>query len=287
MKKIFSWAVKIVSSPFVAGDKPEDALRVAAELNKQGVDIIINFLGEDVLTDEQAKENVKIYCQLLHEINTRGLRARISIKPTQLGLPKHIGLKLDKYAYRYNLADLAKVNLYYHIPLEIDMEGPETVNETIASTIYLKECLPELDLRQSVAMNFSDSFKWVFDLTSCKVKIRLCKGAYGGDLIGESGLRKRLLSAFLFLLNSSADPDVATHDMGLIGTICFLKEKYSNCLLSGFQFLLGFRRRTRRKLVEGGERVVVYAPFGTNRLPYAKRRWKYLLKNLPSFLLGD
>ncbi len=276
------WPVKKFVQRFVSGDTMEDAFRVAEELNKQGLEAIINFLGEEVKSREQAQENVGVYKDILREIYQRKLKARVSVKPSQLGL------KINRDFYWHNLWEVGRNAFIFDIPLEIDMETEDTVSATIEGTIHLKEYFTSkifgaIDLRQAVAMNYKNIFDHIFDLTKAGVKIRLCKGAYKSSISDKNEVKGRYRSAFSFLLRNEADPACATHDLSLTDYALSLENEYP----CEFQFLLGLRKRTWKKLAEERERVAIYVPFGSHWLPYAKRRWIYILKKIPSMICGN
>ena len=75
-----------LSSRFVAGTEIEDALRVAALLNRLRIHVTLDSLGESVTDAEQARAAAAIYHRLLDEIAARKLDANISVKLTQMGL---------------------------------------------------------------------------------------------------------------------------------------------------------------------------------------------------------
>jgi proline dehydrogenase len=262
----------------------EDVLRVAEKLNKEGFTAIINFLGEEAKSREQAQENVRIYIEILIQIHSRKLKARVFVKPLQLGL------RISQEFYRHNLKEVGRHAFLFAIPLEIDMETEDTIKATIEETIYLKKYFTtksfgEIDLRQALAMNFKKSLDYIFDLTQEGIRVRLCKGTYQGDFIDKNEIKGRFRSAASYLLRQKANPDFATHDLELLGQIFKLKNEWP--AVCGFQFLLCLRKRTWKELAEKHERVAIHVPFGVNWLPYAKRRWKYLLKNSLSIILGN
>ncbi len=269
------WPGKKFVKKFVAGENMEDAFRVAQSLNIQGLEAIINFLGEEVNDRQQARENVEFYSGLIEEIWRRKLQARVSVKPSQLGL------KIDRRFYWFQLISVARDAYLYRIPIEIDIETEETAPSVIKNTVALAGHYPGLKLRQAVAMNFKESFDFLQDLTLAKIPVRLCKGAYASEY-SEKKVRERFISAAIYLANHDANPDFATHDLALIYLMRALKEKYHNPF--GFQFLLGLRKKWWQKLATDGERVGIYVPFGTNWLPYAKRRWKYIIRKIPSMI---
>src|SRR5580658_4072053 len=74
-----------MSSRFVAGMEIEDALRVAAAVNRQGMAVTLDSLGESVTSEAEALRSADIYHQLLDSIAEQKLNANISVKLTQMG----------------------------------------------------------------------------------------------------------------------------------------------------------------------------------------------------------
>src|ERR1700692_4232984 len=75
-----------LSSRFVAGMEIEDALRVAAAVNSQGMAVSLDSLGESVTSEHEAHTAAEIYHRLLDAIAARKLNANVSLKLTQMGL---------------------------------------------------------------------------------------------------------------------------------------------------------------------------------------------------------
>jgi len=280
------WPGKKLVRRFIAGNTMKDAFLVAQKLNSQGFEAIINFLGEEVKDLQKARENARMYSYLIRQIKRRKLKARVSIKPSQ------IGLRINRFFYRPNLFGVGRDALIYGIPLEIDMETEETVDATVWETIALSKHYSGLDLRQAMAINFKESFAHLYNLAGSGAKIRLCKGAYP-SVYGKKEIRERFLSAADYLLEHDANPDFATHDLNLLGKLLSLRENIHDIRKSahltpfsmsamtvpcGFQFLLGLRKKTWKELCQQGERTAIYVAFGSNWLPYAKRRWQYIVK---------
>src|SRR5580704_6875127 len=84
--------VRRIANRYIAGETIEDALRVAAGLNKSGIRATMDVLGEDIHTLDQARKACNEYTRLLDEIHARQIEANVSIKLSQFGL------KLDKKA---------------------------------------------------------------------------------------------------------------------------------------------------------------------------------------------
>ncbi len=282
MNKILKSVLMKIAYPFakrfIAGKTAEDALLVAEKLNKAGLEAIINFLGEDIKTDSEAWETAQVYHYLLREIFKRKLKARVSIKPSQLGL----GLQSIPSPYFANLKSLATVASYLNIPLEIDMEHFKNIDKTISATIRLKKELPMLNLRQAIQTRLWRSTVDIDNLTESGVKIRLCKGAYKdekSELAPEKIAGNRIIYHSEELMKQKMDPAIATHDLRLI-------KKLINSGCEN-QFLLGIRKRLAQQLAKRNLRCLIYVAFGGNWLPYGLRRFRYVVKKLPSIIWDE
>src|ERR1035441_4303734 len=64
-----------LSSRFVAGLEIEDALRVAKQVNGQGISVTLDSLGESVTTEAEAHRSADVYHRLLEEIAARKLNS--------------------------------------------------------------------------------------------------------------------------------------------------------------------------------------------------------------------
>src|SRR5882672_7264388 len=73
-------------STFMPGERLEDAMTAAAAQQAQGVGTIFTKLGENLTRVEDAEEVTLHYLDVLDKVKAAGLRAQISVKPTQLGL---------------------------------------------------------------------------------------------------------------------------------------------------------------------------------------------------------
>jgi proline dehydrogenase len=73
-------------SAFMPGERLEDAMAAAAVQEVRGVATIFTRLGENLTRAGEAEEVTRHYLEVLDAVAAAGLRAQISVKPTQLGL---------------------------------------------------------------------------------------------------------------------------------------------------------------------------------------------------------
>src|SRR5262249_32727985 len=73
-------------SAFMPGERLEDAMAAAGQQEAAGVGTIFTKLGENVTHADEAEAVTAHYLDVLDQVQRAGLRAQISVKPTQLGL---------------------------------------------------------------------------------------------------------------------------------------------------------------------------------------------------------
>ena len=75
-----------LTSRFIAGETLEDALKVSAELQAQGMLTALDHLGENVTSLDEATASADAYLLALDQIAALGLPATVSLKATQFGM---------------------------------------------------------------------------------------------------------------------------------------------------------------------------------------------------------
>lgn len=267
IKPVKRWVFKKIACRFVAGEEMEDALWEAENLNKTNVTAILNYLGEEIKTPEKARQNTNIYCHLIREIACRKLNARISVKPSQLGL------KISENLYFENILAIGTLCCQHNVKMEIDMEEFDFIGKTVKNSIQLKQSLPNLHLRQCLQISAKRSSDDVKKLTDAGIHIRLCKGAYKMPASATLLLPKNYTPLRIIIYANCTFPkfvEVATHDTEIINS---LKSEIS------IQFLKGFLETKISSLQSSGHLMAVYVPFGSEWVPYGIRRLFYLAKN--------
>ena len=75
-----------VSGRFVAGTEIADAVRATQAVNRAGMSVSIDNLGENVTNPDEARHSAQLYQQILDAITANKLDANISLKLTHMGL---------------------------------------------------------------------------------------------------------------------------------------------------------------------------------------------------------
>ena len=261
-----------LSSRFVAGLELEDALRVAEAVNKQGMSVTLDSLGESVSTELEAHKAAEIYHQLLDQIAARKLNANISVKLTQMGLelsPELAG------GIAESLARHASATQNF---LRIDMED-SSLTQTTLDIVRRIHALPELRGAIGIVIQayLYRSQADIEQLIAEGIRVRLCKGAYKEPaevaFPSKADVDKNYVLLSGMLLDSPIYHGLATHDEAMITAAKkFATEHGIAPSRFEFQMLYGVRRDLQRKLIQEGYNVRVYIPFGREWYPYFMRR---------------
>ena len=261
-----------MSSRFVAGMEIGDALRVAQELNRQGMLVTLDSLGESVSSEVEAHRAAEIYHELLDSIDAQKVNANISVKLTQMGLELSPALA-EGIAERLAVHAHSKGNF-----LRIDMEDSSLTQVTL-DIVQRLHARPEL--RGSIGIVIQAylyrSQADIEQLNAEGIRVRLCKGAYKEPaevaFPAKADVDKNYIALMKLLLESPIYHGVATHDEAMVAaTKAYAREHGIAPSRFEFQMLYGVRRDLQRALFKEGYNVRVYVPFGREWYPYFMRR---------------
>jgi len=247
-------------------------LRVAETLNREGIPVSLDSLGENVSTEEEARRAAEIYHQLLDAIQQRGLQANISAKLTQMGM--NISPTIARQITSELVDHAAATNNF----LRVDMEGSELTQATIDMTREI-HAMPNHAGRIGTVLQ-SYLYRCEEDvnlLLAERIRIRLCKGAYKEPptvaFPDKADVDANYLKLTKILLTSGVFHGLATHDEAIIrATKKFVEQEGIDKRSFEFQMLYGVRRDLQTSLAKEGYGMRVYIPFGTDWYPYFMRR---------------
>lgn len=262
------------SGRFVAGTQVEDALRVTQAVNRNGLSVSVDNLGENVTNVEEARASAQLYHQMLDEIGNRQLDANVSLKLT------HMGLDVDEKLARDLVTGLVAKAAAMSPPnfVRVDMEGSPYTQRTLDFVHELHRMPGHANAVGAVIQSYmrraeSDIEK----LLAERIRIRLCKGAYKEpDEIAfqrKSDVDANYVRLMKILMKSGVYHGLATHDEKIIHQAkAFATQEQVPRDAFEFQMLYGIRRDLQRRLVREGWRMRVYIPFGSEWYPYFMRR---------------
>ena len=260
----------VFAKRFVAGETFESTVPKIKALNKKGIKVTLDLLGENVKKKTTADDTVKEYIKLLNDIHGAGLKSTISIKLTMLGLD------IDSEYCRDNLYMLLDEAKKLDSFVRIDMEGSDYTQQTID---LFKEAFKKYGKHVGVVIQayLHRTKEDIKDLAELGADVRLCKGAYGEPervaLQSMPAIREAFKEYAKILLEKTTYPRIATHDDELIKWVQrYTEEKKIGKVRYEFQMLYGLREETMEKLTNDGYCTRVYVPYGTMWFPYFKRR---------------
>ena len=261
-----------MSSRFVAGKTIEAALEAARSVNRQGLSVSLDSLGENVHSPQEALQAAAVYHRLLDAIADQHLDANVSVKLTQMGMD------LDPKVALANAAGLIEHAIVAGTFVRIDMEGSAYTQATIDLVCQL-HAMAENRGRVGVVIQayLRRSQADIERLLQAGVRIRLCKGAYQEPssvaFPEKQQVDENFVKLMQLLLPSGVYHGIATHDEAMIDATCrFAKERGIAPDQFEFQMLYGIRRDLQKSLAAAGYRLRVYIPFGTEWYPYFMRR---------------
>jgi len=75
-----------LAARFVAGDTLADALEAGRRINREGISLTLDHLGESVTSLAEAEASRDVYLRALDELSGHGINGNVSLKLTQFGI---------------------------------------------------------------------------------------------------------------------------------------------------------------------------------------------------------
>ena len=258
-----------LASRYIAGETLEDALAKLRDLARRGHPGILDVLGENVRTPEEAKGAARTYEEGAEALAAAKLDCYVSVKPTHLGLVLDEGLALELFS------KLAARCRELSLRIRVEMEDHPTTD----ATLRLFEALRKRFDNVGIVLQ-SRLFRTPADVDALApgpLDVRLVKGIYLEPAsiahVDPEPIRAAYVEIARKLFARGARVGLATHDEGL-GERCLAvarelevaKERYE------FQVLLGVREELWERWRRAGHVVRVYVPFGPQWRAYSQRR---------------
>ena len=261
-------------SAFMPGEELEDAMRAAAVQERSGASTIFTKLGENVTHADEAEAVTRHYLDAMDKVQAAGLRAQVSVKPTQLGLD------LDKAMCTRNLHRLvdhagARGNFVW-----IDMESSPYVDPTIELFRRARERSPLVGIALQAYLHRTE--KDIEALLPLGAAIRLVKGAYlepaNIAFPKKPDVDENFFKLSCRLLSEDAQKaggllHIATHDGTLVERLGRVIEerKVPNSAYE-YAMLYGIQRPLQQRLVQAGKPLRVLIAYGEYWFPWYMRR---------------
>ena len=272
--KSFIW---LFSKRYIAGKTIQDAIHESKKLNREGIMVTVDLLGEFITNLKQAEDNKDEYLEIIRIFEKENIDGNYSLKPTMFGL------LLDEEVCYNNIREIVKTASEYGNFVRVDMEDSQCVDKEIRLFRRLKKEFPE-----SVGLVFQAYLKRTLsDIKTLEklntetnpVNYRLCKGIYvePAQIAYKkyAEINEHFLTDLDYMFSKKMYPAIATHDKQLVEGAYKLIEKYNVPTDKyEFQMLYGVTPELRRSIVEKGHRMRVYVPYGSQWFAYSTRRLK-------------
>jgi proline dehydrogenase len=258
-----------LAARFVAGDTFADGLEAGRRINREGIAVTFDRLGESVTSLAEAEVSRDEYLRVLDEIFANHLDANVSIKLTQFGMD------ISEQACRANVELLVRRARERNGFVRVDMESSEYTERTLRLVSDLHAQYETVGTVIQAYLRRSE--KDIEMLCGQGIRVRLCKGAYlePADVAFQekSEVDRNFVHLMRILLAAGTYPAIATHDEKIIQDAKgFASARNLSRDSFEFQMLYGIRRDLQRRLVAEGYRLRLYVPFGKAWYPYFMRR---------------
>jgi proline dehydrogenase len=273
-KSFANWVVsndrtRRMAHRFVPGETLDQAIAAARECNNLGMFASLDYLGENVSTQEDAQRARDAYLEIFDRIANERLYANVSCKLTQLGLD--LGVEFCESL----VVPIVQRAASYDNFLRVDMEGSVYTQRTVELVKRVRAQNPAIGtvIQSYLYRSQAD----ITDLLAYGCRIRLCKGAYKEPAEVAFPKKKDVDANFVrlmqMLLTSGFYHGIATHDPAMMAaTIRFAAAEQISKDDFEFQMLYGVRTDLQRRLVKDGYRLRIYIPYGRDWFPYFMRR---------------
>lgn len=267
-----------LAARFVAGPEVADFLATARRLRGCGLSTSAFFLGEYVADSQKVAANIEGIRAAIAAIDGGDVDLHVSVDPSQ------IGYALDDALGEANALSIAEAlagrPAAGRKTLMLDMEDESYVPRTLA----LHGALGGRGLPAAVTIQayLRRSAADIERLLAAGATVRLVKGAFVGSPQTAFAARPDIDASYRALAGRMLSEDAraagmrpvfGTHDEAIIAELRKLARR--NGWRPGeyeFEMLFGVRPVLQQSLVDGGEAVRLYLPFGRDWWPYAIRR---------------
>jgi proline dehydrogenase len=258
-----------LAARFVAGDTLADGLAVGQRINREGIALTLDHLGENVTSLEEAEASRDAYLQALDEMSRSGIRGNVSIKLTQFGMD------ISEEACRSNVARLVCRAKELNSFVRVDMESSAYTERTLALVTGLHSEYRAVGAVIQAYLRRSE--KDIEGLCRRGISVRLCKGAYLEPaevaFQAKTEVDRNFVHLMRILLGAGTYPAIATHDERIMEEAkTFVRARNIPRESFEFEMLYGIRRDLQRRLVAEGYRLRLYVPYGQAWYPYFMRR---------------
>lgn len=277
------YGLRFGAARFVAGETLVEATKVIAELNRKGLSVTIDYLGEFIDHEQEAEEMANQCIDAIRAISEHGLDSQLSLKLTSMGLD------ISEHVVMKNMRRILEEAKAARVFVTLDMEDFPRCQPTLE--VFKKLKAEYNDLGTVIQAYLYRTEKDLDELNFLHPNLRLVKGAYKepSDIAFPEKEKvdanfKKIIKKHLLNGNYTA---VATHDDKIIDyTKNLVKRHGISPDRFEFQMLYGIRNEKQLELADEGYKVRVYVPYGTDWYGYFMRRLAERPANVAFVLKG-
>lgn len=262
---------RVVARRFVAGETVEDAVKATREMNRLGLHVSLDHLGENTSNVEEADHATGQALEILEVIHREKLDANISVKLTSMGQDINYDLCYKNICQVVEQAGALNIDL-----VRLDMEGSAYTQRTLD---LFRNLWNEGHHNVGVVLQsyLYRTEKDVEEMIKLGARVRLCKGAYlePAEVAYQekAEVDRNYLRCMERLMREGNYPGLATHDEKIIEhAVNYATRNKITADKFEFQMLYGVRRDLQKRLVHQGYNVRAYIPYGSQWYPYLMRR---------------
>lgn len=256
---------------FIAGDTLEEAMVAAESLAAKGLNVSLDYLGENTTTRAEAEQACQMYKAIVLAIAKSPHRdmINISIKLTQCGLDIDPSWAEDNY--RQLLWQAAESNTFVRVDMEASEYTERTVN--LIERVYADFENTGTVLQSYLIRSIDDTRRMI----KLGARVRVVKGAYlepeNVIVKTKADTDRQYIEMSKMLMKEGNYPAIATHDEKIINELkAFAEREGIGKERFEWQMLYGIRRDLQDGLRAEGYNVRVYVPYGDRWYPYFTRR---------------
>ena len=270
-----------LAGKFVGGKNVEEAIQRSQALKEKGIKTSLFYLGEYVEDLTVVNQTVSELKMMITSLGDSNLDIFISVDPTQIG--HQISGKIcrdNAIALAREIKNSIGQNNNSKNYLMIDMEDSSVTGATISLYTQLTSAsLPAALTLQAYLFRSENDLQ---NIVRNGGAVRLVKGAFAEKssiaFTKRTDIDENYVKLAKTMLSEEArakgfHPIFATHDEKMIEKIVHFasnqkwdKKEYE------FEMLYGVRAALQNELVQSGEQLRLYLPFGTDWWSYAIRR---------------
>ncbi len=244
-----------LSKRYIAGASTAAMLKVVGKINEDlKAKTTVTFLNNHVNDLVKARYNANTYMQTAKQLSRLGLRADVSLRPSQIGSTISNGLfKKNANALLSCMEDGSR--------LWIECENSTGNNGTLYSLRRIGEDYSKL----GVELNVDDSLEYISHKLPEDVAIKLFYHKNSADKAHSEAYIKVIDK----IASTSRPTMVSSRDLKWLGRISRAKKAYKRNLT--FEMPLGYNNKLMG-LIKDSRYASIYVPYGKDWVPYVLNR---------------